>query len=81
VVCESASPAGVLAAVEAGLAVALFTRCSVPEGFAILGRKYGLPPLPDMHVVLLRSRASCVGRIGCCGRNGSLSPGDAGTAA
>lgn len=58
VVCESASPAGMLAAVEAGLAVALFTRCSVPEGFAVLGRKHGLPALPAMHVVLLRSRAS-----------------------
>lgn len=58
VVCESASPAGMLAAVEAGLAVALFTRCSVPDGFAVLGRKHGLPPLPAMPVVLLRSRAS-----------------------
>ena len=58
VVCESASPAGMLAAVEAGLAVALFTRCSVPAGYQILGRKHGLPPLPELPVVLLRSRAS-----------------------
>lgn len=58
VVCESASPAGMLAAVEAGLAVALFTRCSLPEGYEILGRRQGLPALPSLPVVLLRSRAS-----------------------
>lgn len=58
VVCESASPAGLLATVEAGLAVALFTRCSVPPGLQVLGRKQGLPPLPSVQVVLLRSRAS-----------------------
>ena len=58
VVCESASPAGMLAAVEAGLAVALFTRCSVPVGYEILGRKHGLPALPALPVILLRSRAS-----------------------
>jgi len=58
VVCESASPAGMLAAVEAGLAVALFTRCSVPAGYEILGRRHGLPALPALPVILLRSRAS-----------------------
>lgn len=58
VVCESASPAGMLAAVEAGLAVATFTRCSVPAGFEVLGRKQGMPALPLLPVVLLRSRAS-----------------------
>lgn len=58
VVCESASPAGMLAALEAGLAVALFTRCSVPVGYEILGRKHGLPALPSLPVMLLRSRAS-----------------------
>ena len=47
-----------LAAVEAGLAVALFTRCSVPSGFEILGRRHGMPALPVLQVVLLRSRAS-----------------------
>ncbi|MGV3571424.1 MAG: LysR family transcriptional regulator [Ramlibacter sp.] len=58
VVCESASPAGMLAAVEAGLAVALFTRCSVPPGFEVLGRRHGMPALPQLPVILLRSRAS-----------------------
>lgn len=58
IVCESASPAGMLAAVEAGLALALFTRCSVPAGYEILGRRHGLPALPTLPVILLRSRAS-----------------------
>jgi DNA-binding transcriptional LysR family regulator len=58
IVCESASPAGMLAAVDSGLAVALFTRCSVPPSFELLGERQGLPALPVQHVVLLRSRAS-----------------------
>jgi DNA-binding transcriptional LysR family regulator len=58
VVCESASPAGMLAAVEAGLAVALFTRCSVPPGYAILGPKHDMPALPRLPVVLLQSKAA-----------------------
>ncbi|WP_395703284.1 LysR family transcriptional regulator [Aquabacterium sp.] len=58
IVCDSASPAGMLAAVESGLAVALFSRCSVPPGFELLGERQGLPPLPMQQVVLLRSRAS-----------------------
>jgi DNA-binding transcriptional LysR family regulator len=58
IVCDSASPAGVLAAVESGLAVALFTRCSVPAGLELLGERQGLPALAVQQVVLVRSRAS-----------------------
>jgi DNA-binding transcriptional LysR family regulator len=58
IVCDSASPAGMLAAVESGLAVAVFCRCSVPAGFELLGERHGLPALPVQQVVLLRSRAS-----------------------
>ena len=58
IVCASASPAGMLAAVESGLAIALFTRCSVPSDFEILGERHGLPALPTQQVVLVRSRAS-----------------------
>lgn len=61
IVCDSASPAGMLAAVESGLAVALFTRCSVPEGVELLDERHGMPApgsLPVMSVVLMRSRAS-----------------------
>jgi DNA-binding transcriptional LysR family regulator len=60
IVCDSTSPAGMLAAVQSGLAVALFSRCSVPDEFELLGERQGLPPLPVQHVVLLRSRA-CAG--------------------
>jgi DNA-binding transcriptional LysR family regulator len=61
IVCDSASPAGMLAAVESGLAIALFTRCSVPEGMELLDERHGMPPatsLPAMSVVLMRSKAS-----------------------
>jgi DNA-binding transcriptional LysR family regulator len=58
IVCDSASPAGMLAAVDSGLAVALFSRCSVPPTFELLGERQGLPALPVQNVVLLRSRAS-----------------------
>jgi len=58
IVCESASPAGMFTAVDSGLAIALFTRCSVPPHFELLGERQGLPALPVQHVVLLRSRAS-----------------------
>ena len=50
-----------LAAVESGLAIALFTRCSVPEGMELLDERHGMPPatsLPAMSVVLMRSKAS-----------------------
>lgn len=58
IVCESASPAGMLAAVDSGLAIALFCRCSVPPHHELLGERHGLPALPVQQVVLLRSRAS-----------------------
>jgi DNA-binding transcriptional LysR family regulator len=58
VVYDSASLVGQLAAVDAGLAVAVLTRCSVPAHLAVLGRKHGLPALSAMEVAVLRSRAS-----------------------
>ena len=60
IVCDTASPAGMLAAVDSGLAVALLSRCSVPVGFELLDERHGLPTLPVQQVVLLRSRA-CAG--------------------
>jgi DNA-binding transcriptional LysR family regulator len=47
-----------LAAVDSGLAVALFSRCSVPAHHELLGERHGLPALPVQQVVLMRSRAS-----------------------
>lgn len=58
VVYHSSSLAGQIAAVESGLAVAVLTRCSVPEHLEILGAEQGLGPLKPMEVAVYRSRAS-----------------------
>ena len=58
IVYNSSSLAGQLAAVESGLAVAVLTRCSVPAGLQVLHAKHGLPELPALEVVALRSKAS-----------------------
>lgn len=58
VIYNSSSLAGQLAAVESGLAVAVLTRCSVPENLEILGVEHGLGPLEPMEVAVYRSRAS-----------------------
>lgn len=58
VVYHSSSLAGQIAAVESDLAVAVLTRCSVPEHLEILGGEHGLGPLRPMEVAVYRSRAS-----------------------
>jgi DNA-binding transcriptional LysR family regulator len=61
VVDHSSSLAGQLAAVESGLAVAVFTRCSVPAHLQVLQNLpagFELPPLVSMEVSALRSKAS-----------------------
>lgn len=57
-VYNSSSLAGQIAAVESGLAVAVLTRCSVPPHLVPLDARHGLPPLPELEVAILRSRAS-----------------------
>jgi DNA-binding transcriptional LysR family regulator len=57
-VYSSASLAGQLAAVQSGLAVAVLTRCSVPDDLLILQAKHGLPDLAAMDVAVMRSKAS-----------------------
>ncbi|RYX88281.1 MAG: LysR family transcriptional regulator [Comamonadaceae bacterium] len=60
-VYHSSSLAGQLAAVESGLAVAVFTRCSVPAHLQILQNlpaEFELPALADMEVAALRSKSS-----------------------
>ena len=60
-VYHSSSLAGQLAAVESGLAVAVFTRCSVPPHLQVLQNLpagFELPPLVSMQVSALRSKAS-----------------------
>ena len=57
-VYNSSSLAGQIAAVESGLAVAVLTRCSVPPHLMQLDARHGLPPLPELEVAIVRSRAS-----------------------
>ncbi|MDQ0585957.1 LysR family transcriptional regulator [Variovorax paradoxus] len=61
IVYHSSSLAGQLAAVESGLAVAVFTRCSVPAHLQILQNLpagFELPKLKSMDVAALRSKVS-----------------------
>lgn len=61
IVYNSSSLVGQVAAVESGLAVAVFTRCSVPPGLQILQNlhaKFELPTLEPMHVAVLRGKVS-----------------------
>jgi DNA-binding transcriptional LysR family regulator len=56
VVIQSTSTSGILAAVEAGLAITLFPESKLPPTLKTLGAAEGLPPLPDFEFVLQRSR-------------------------
>ncbi|WP_316672954.1 LysR substrate-binding domain-containing protein [uncultured Tolumonas sp.] len=58
VVYNSSSLAGQIAAVESGLAIAVFTQCSVPPHLEILGKEHGLGPLEPMEVSVYRSKKS-----------------------
>ncbi|KLN54474.1 LysR family transcriptional regulator [Variovorax paradoxus] len=61
IVYHSSSLAGQLAAVESGLAVAVFTRCSVPAHLQVLQNLpagFDLPKLKSMDVAALRSKVS-----------------------
>ncbi|WP_320122973.1 LysR family transcriptional regulator [uncultured Sphaerochaeta sp.] len=58
VVYNSSSLAGQIAAVASGLAVAVLTKCSVPDNLEILGESHDLGPLEPMEVSVYRSPAS-----------------------
>ncbi|MDR7335313.1 LysR substrate-binding domain-containing protein [Roseateles asaccharophilus] len=58
IVYNSSSLAGQIAAVEAGLAVAVLTQCSAPPHLQRLGAEHGLGPLAPMEVAVYRSQAS-----------------------
>lgn len=58
VVYNSSSLAGQIAAVESGLAVAVLTQCSAPDGLQVLGTEHGLGPLEPMQVAVYRSKSS-----------------------
>ena len=53
---QSAGTAGILAALEAGLAITVFPEFNLPATLKSLGAAEGLPPLPDFEFVLRRSR-------------------------
>ncbi|MFT3688677.1 LysR substrate-binding domain-containing protein [Paenirhodobacter sp.] len=51
---SSANLAGMIAIVQAGLAVAGVARCSAPPGLRVVGEAEGLPPIPELEIGLLR---------------------------
>ncbi|MFO1060791.1 MAG: LysR substrate-binding domain-containing protein [Dongiaceae bacterium] len=65
----SPSFAGIAAAVEAGIAVAVVFQASVRPGWRILGTADGFPALPDLGIVMLRSdqpRQGVIDRLADC---------------
>lgn len=55
---SSASLLGLVAVVQAGLAVAGLAQQSVPPSLRIIGENEGLPPLPDLEIGILRNPQS-----------------------
>ena len=55
---QSAGTAGILAALEAGLAITIFPEFNLPSTLKSLGSAEALPALPDFEFVLRRSRNS-----------------------
>lgn len=57
VVYNSPSVAGQLAVAQSGAALGVLSRCCVPASLQVLGASQGLPGLPMLEVVVMRSRA------------------------
>lgn len=57
VVYNSPSVAGQLAVAQSGAALGGLSRCCVPASLQVLGASQGLPGLPMLEVVVMRSRA------------------------
>jgi DNA-binding transcriptional LysR family regulator len=57
-VAQSAGTAGILAALDAGLAISVFPETGLPQKLKSLGDAEALPALPDFEFVLRRSRKS-----------------------
>jgi len=55
---NSATQTGCFTVALAGLAITVSTPCTLPEGLSWLGSAEGLPPLPEMGILLLRHEAS-----------------------
>jgi len=58
VVIQSTGTSGIIAAVEAGLAITLMPELKLPPTLKELGAAEGLPALPDFEFVLQRSRTT-----------------------
>jgi hypothetical protein len=54
-VLQSAGTTGILAALDAGLAITIFPEYNLPNTLKSLGPAEALPPLPDFEFVLRRS--------------------------
>jgi DNA-binding transcriptional LysR family regulator len=57
-VLQSAGTAGIVAALDAGLAITIFPEFNLPDSLKALGVAEALPALPDFEFVLRRSRNS-----------------------
>lgn len=55
---SSASMLGLLAVVDAGLAVAALAQCSIPDRLSVLTGRYGLPEIEPLDIVVARSAQS-----------------------
>ncbi|HEY0147114.1 MAG: LysR substrate-binding domain-containing protein [Methylovirgula sp.] len=55
VAVQSSGIAGILAALNAGLAITIFPESSLPDALKPIGNAAALPPLPDFEFVLRRS--------------------------
>ncbi|NHZ79157.1 LysR family transcriptional regulator [Massilia sp. CCM 8695] len=62
---SSPSLLGIVAMVDAGLAVAALAECSIPPHLVRLGEAEGLPPVEPLDVVLIRGRNSSSPAVEC----------------
>ena len=62
---SSPSLLGILAMVEAGLAVAALAECSIPPHLARLGKAEGLTPLEPLDIVLIKGRKNSSPAVEC----------------
>ncbi|SEC20363.1 DNA-binding transcriptional regulator, LysR family [Rhizobiales bacterium GAS191] len=63
--CTYSSPSlfGLIAVVQAGLAVAGLSECSVPPSLRVIGENEGLPPLDELEIGILRNPASATAAV------------------
>jgi DNA-binding transcriptional LysR family regulator len=55
ITCNSREVSGLLAAVRAGLGVAVFPQTLIPDGLVKVTNRFGLPALPEVDFTLLRN--------------------------